>query len=89
MTGSATVDTIFWRVIGQNEVNITASGEVVWGIKKLNLALALDNTGSMANDMQGLRDAASDLASDLMSLDGDTVRVALVPFVAQPVLVAG
>jgi Flp pilus assembly protein TadG len=49
----------------------------------IEVALVLDNTGSMSNDMQALRDAASDLASDLLSLDGDTVRVALVPFVAQ------
>lgn len=49
----------------------------------IEVALVLDNTGSMSNDMQALRDAASDLTSDLLSLDGDTVRVALVPFVAQ------
>jgi hypothetical protein len=49
----------------------------------IEVALVLDNTGSMSNDMQALRDAASDLAADLLSLDGDTVRVALVPFVAQ------
>jgi Flp pilus assembly protein TadG len=49
----------------------------------IEVALVLDNTGSMSNDMQALRDAASQLASDLLSLDGDTVQVALVPFVAQ------
>jgi Flp pilus assembly protein TadG len=49
----------------------------------IEVALVLDNTGSMSNDMDGLRDAASDLVGDLLSIDGDTVRVALVPFVAQ------
>ncbi len=49
----------------------------------IEVALVLDNTGSMSNDMDALRSAASDLAEDLLSLDGDTVRVALVPFVAQ------
>jgi Flp pilus assembly protein TadG len=49
----------------------------------IEVALVLDNTGSMSNDMNALRSAASDLAADLLSLDGDTVRVALVPFVAQ------
>jgi Flp pilus assembly protein TadG len=49
----------------------------------IEVALVLDNTGSMSADMDGLRDAASDLAADLLSLDGDTVKVALVPFVAQ------
>jgi len=49
----------------------------------IEVALVLDNTGSMANDMQALRNAASDLAADLLALEGDEVRVALVPFVAQ------
>lgn len=49
----------------------------------IEVALVLDNTGSMSADMPALRSAASDLADDLLSLDGDTVRVALVPFVAQ------
>jgi Flp pilus assembly protein TadG len=49
----------------------------------IEVALVLDNTGSMAEDMPALRSAAADLVSDLLSLDGDTVRVALVPFVAQ------
>ncbi|MEZ5995269.1 MAG: pilus assembly protein TadG-related protein [Hyphomonadaceae bacterium] len=49
----------------------------------IEVALVLDNTGSMQNDMQALRDAASSLAEMLLSLDGDTVHVALVPFVAQ------
>ena len=49
----------------------------------IEVALVLDNTGSMSSDMPDLRSAASDLVSDLLSLDGDTVRVAVVPFVAQ------
>ncbi len=49
----------------------------------IEVALVLDNTGSMSNDMNALRNAASDLVDDLLSLDGDTVHVALVPFVAQ------
>jgi Flp pilus assembly protein TadG len=49
----------------------------------IEVALVLDNTGSMANDMNALRDAASDLTADLLRLDGASVEVALVPFVAQ------
>jgi len=49
----------------------------------IEVALVLDNTGSMSNDMDALRDAATDLVTDLLQLDGDTVKVALVPFVAQ------
>jgi Flp pilus assembly protein TadG len=84
VTGSATVDTMFWRLIGQDQVNITASGEVVWGIKKLNLALALDNTGSMASSskMTALKEAAHNLLNTLQKAEktpGD-VRVSIIPF---------
>ena len=50
ITGTTTLPTIFWRVIGTDHVDISATGEVLWGIKKLNLALALDNTGSMSQN---------------------------------------
>ena len=49
----------------------------------IEVALVLDNTGSMSADMPALRSAASDLVEDLLEIDGDSVRVALVPFVAQ------
>lgn len=65
-----------WTIAVAAEAQASASPPI-------EVALVLDNTGSMSNDMQALRDAASDLASDLLSIDGDTVRVALVPFVAQ------
>ena len=65
-------------------MNITASGEVVWGIKKLNLALALDNTGSMAsnNKMTELKKAAHNLLDTLKKAEktpGD-IKVSIVPF---------
>ena len=49
----------------------------------IEVAMVLDNTGSMSNDMDDLREVAADFAADLLALDGDTVKVALVPFVAQ------
>ena len=84
LIASATVNTTFWRLIGQDQVNISASGEIVWGIKKLNLALALDNTGSMAsnNKMTALKEAAHNLLNTLQKAEktpGD-VKVSIVPF---------
>lgn len=49
----------------------------------IEVALVLDNTGSMRNDMPALRDSAQSLVDFLLSMDGDTVSVSLVPFVAQ------
>ena len=82
--GTATVNTMFWRLLGQEQINITASGEVTWGIKKLNLALALDNTGSMssANKMTELKAAAHNLLTTLKKAEkepGD-IKVSIVPF---------
>lgn len=65
-----------WNVHVEAEAQASASPPI-------EVALVLDNTGSMSNDMQALRDAASDLADDLLAIDGDSVHVALVPFVAQ------
>ena len=57
---------------------------MLWGIKKLNLALVLDNTGSMAQSakMTNLKTAAHNLLTTLQNAaktPGD-VKVAIVPF---------
>ncbi len=84
VSGSATVNTMFWGVMGQSQLNISAKGEVDWGIRKLNLALALDNTGSMAsnNKMTELKKAAQSLLDTLKKAEttpGD-IKVSIVPF---------
>lgn len=84
VTGTATVATMFWRIMGQPQIDITASGEVLWGIKKLNLALALDNTGSMSqsNKMTELKKAAHSLLTTLQNAEktpGD-IKVSIIPF---------
>jgi len=72
------------RIVRNEDWNIAVASEAEANASPpIEVALVLDNTGSMSRDMDALRDAASELASDLLSLDGDTVRVALVPFVAQ------
>ena len=84
VTGSASVPTMFWRIIGHPQIDINASGEVVWGNKKLNIALAFDNTGSMASDgkMTALKEAAHNLLTTLKKAEktpGD-IEVSIVPF---------
>jgi Flp pilus assembly protein TadG len=84
INGTATVNTLFWRLVGQPKVNVSATGEVVWGIKKLNLALALDNTGSMSSSgkMSALKEAAHNLLTTLKAAEktpGD-ITVSIVPF---------
>src|SRR5262245_13025614 len=48
VTATGTVAANFTKIIGKQQLNIDVHSEVLWGIKKLELALALDNTGSMA-----------------------------------------
>ncbi|AMN42476.1 vWA domain-containing protein [Rhodoplanes sp. Z2-YC6860] len=84
MTGSATVNTLFSRMLGQSTINLSTSSEVSWGIKKLNLALVLDNTGSMSQNqkMTNLKTAAHNLLTTLQNAakqPGD-IQVAIVPF---------
>lgn len=82
--GSATVSTMFARMFGQSAITFSAETEVLWGIKKLNLALVLDNTGSMSSSqkMTNLKAAAHNLLDTLKKAakqPGD-VKVAIVPF---------
>jgi hypothetical protein len=84
VTASAKVDTKFAGLLGQPTISLSASTQVQWGIKKLTLALVLDNTGSMAQSakMTNLKTAAHNLLTTLQNAaktPGD-VKVAIVPF---------
>ena len=84
ITGSGSIDPTFTKLLGQAQLNFSATAEVKWGIKKLNIALALDNTGSMASSgkMTALKEAAHNLLNTLQNAakkPGD-VLVSIVPF---------
>ena len=84
LTASGSINTLFTRLLGQSQIQFSASSEVLWGIKKLNLALVLDNTGSMASSdkMTNLKIAAHNLLTTLKNAaktPGD-IKVAIVPF---------
>ena len=81
---AGTLDTTIAAVIGQKTMNIRATSQVRWGFKALELALALDNTGSMAskNKMVELKEAVKLLFSILKKnskVPGDT-KIAVIPF---------
>jgi Flp pilus assembly protein TadG len=78
------VPVTFMKLFGQTNINLSVNSEVVWGIRKLEVALALDNTGSMAasQKMTNLKAAAHTLLTTLKNAaknPGD-VKVAIVPF---------
>jgi Flp pilus assembly protein TadG len=81
---SGTVPTTFTRILGHEQLNIGSSAQVKWGVKKLEVALVLDNTGSMASSgkMAELKTASKNLLTKLQTAAkqlGD-VKVAIVPF---------
>src|ERR1051325_2883743 len=83
-TAAGQIDGTFSRVLGVNTLNIGGASEVPWGIKKLELALALDNTGSMSqnNKMVELQKAAKSLLDTLYKAAKSTgdIKVAIIPF---------
>jgi Flp pilus assembly protein TadG len=84
MTAKARVDTTFARVLGFNNMDIGSTSEVSWWEKKLEIALALDNTGSMASSSKitELQKATHNLLNTLKTAakkPGD-VKVAIIPF---------
>jgi Flp pilus assembly protein TadG len=84
VTASGTVPTTFTRLLGQQKLDISSSAQVKWGVKKLELALVLDNTGSMGNNgkLTQLKSASKNLLTTLQTAAkqlGD-VKVAIIPF---------
>jgi Flp pilus assembly protein TadG len=70
--------------VGVQAFPVGATSEVQWGMKKLELALALDNTGSMEEDnkMVELKKAAKNLLTTLQASVVNTgdVKVSIIPF---------
>jgi len=80
---TAQVPTSF-TAMWQPNIAIGADTEVVWGMKRLELVLALDNTGSMAssNKMTQLKLAAKDMLKTLQNAakKPEDIKVGIVPF---------
>jgi Flp pilus assembly protein TadG len=84
LTATGKVPTTFTKIFGQENLNVNVSSQIVWGMRKLEVALALDNTGSMSSSqkMTNLKTAAHNLLTTLKNAAktaGD-VKVAIVPF---------
>jgi Flp pilus assembly protein TadG len=71
-------------VMGIQAFPVSANTEVQWGMKKLELALALDNTGSMgwSNKMTELKKAAKNLLDTLQksAMKPGDVKISIIPF---------
>jgi Flp pilus assembly protein TadG len=84
VSGSAAVTTDFLRVAGFPNINFNTSSTAAWGNVRMRVAMALDNTGSMADDgkmpaMQSAAKALVDQLSALAKTNGD-IYISIVPF---------
>jgi Flp pilus assembly protein TadG len=84
VNGSGAVTTDFMKVAGFPSLSFSTSSTTAWGNVKMRVAMALDNTGSMAQDgkIGALRTASTNLITQLSALaknPGD-VYISIVPF---------
>ena len=84
MKANAKMDTAFMKVMGYSSLDIGSTSTIKWGNERLRVALALDNTGSMASagKMTALKTATKALLTQLKdsaTTNGD-VYVSIIPF---------
>ena len=85
---SGSVPTTFMRIANIDHVNVGVSTTVLVGMGTAEVALALDNSGSMAGSkIDSLKTAASNLVDTLYtaaqnSSETDPIKIAVVPFAA-------
>jgi Flp pilus assembly protein TadG len=84
VNGSGAVTTDFMKVAGFPNINFNGSSTAAWGNVRMRVAMALDNTGSMADDgkmpaMQSAAKALIDQLSALAKSPGD-IYVSIIPF---------
>jgi Flp pilus assembly protein TadG len=83
MTAAGTLDTTFMS-IWLPSMEIGTTSHIKWGMKRLELVLALDNTGSMSssNKMNQLKLAAKDLLKTLQNAakKPDDIKIGIAPF---------
>ena len=86
MTGTGSMPTDFMKVAGYPTLNFNVGSTTSWGSTKMRVAMALDNTGSMASSgkMPALQTAAKNLIDKLSAsatTNGD-VLISIIPFAA-------
>jgi Flp pilus assembly protein TadG len=85
LNATGKVDTTFTKIIGFKKIKIDATSTVTWGTSRtIEVALVLDNTGSMASSgkIEALRAAAKSFidAMKKASKKRDAIKVAIIPF---------
>jgi Flp pilus assembly protein TadG len=84
LSGKATIATSILPVVGINSISVTGNAQSTWGTTKIELALVLDNTGSMGSSgkMPALKTAAKSLIDILnaAATSDSNIKIGIVPF---------
>lgn len=84
VNGTASLPTSVMQILGINTMTITGSSTAAWGSTRLRVAMALDVTGSMADDgkIAALKTSTKNLLSQLKAAAGQNgdVYVSIIPF---------
>lgn len=84
MNGTGNVKTDFMKVAGFPKIDFGSSSTSAWGNVRMRVAMALDVTGSMADDgkMPAMQTAAKSLIDQLSAMNKTTgdVYISIVPF---------
>ena len=91
VAASGTVPTAFMQIFGIKSVPVSTKSVVSWGSRKIELALVLDNTGSMKDPLGSgfkideLKKAAHKLLdqAEKTSAEKDAIKISIVPFDTQ------
>jgi len=87
ISANANVETTIGRVLGPQYIPVASDSQSTWGTNKIELALVLDNTGSMSNSdkMTNLKVASKDLINIMKdaAIETDQIRISIVPFNTQ------
>jgi hypothetical protein len=82
-SASGDIDTTMGRLLGLDEIEIGTTSEAIRSMGKVEVALVLDNTGSMrGRKLEKLKEAAHALVDELVKATDDPkdLRISLVPF---------
>ncbi|WP_293801196.1 pilus assembly protein TadG-related protein [uncultured Bosea sp.] len=87
---AASVPTTISNILGKTALPVGSSSQSTWGTNTIELALVLDNTGSMSQNgkMAALKQASLDLVQIMKDAtqSTDQIRISIVPFSTRVIL---
>lgn len=82
ISGTAQYETLFVEVLGIDDIDVAAHATVQRQVRGLEVVMVLDNTGSMAEEMDSLKEAADSFVDIIFdaALEEEDVKIGIVPY---------